>query len=79
VAIDATDSQGWSQVWFSYDAQGRQTSQDWVSDMGSRIWTAFDADSTQAWSQSAYYYDTVGNLYQQTTTWDDGSTTTAVF
>ena len=48
-------------------------------DDNSRSWTGYDASNSQTWNSVAFLYDQSGHLYQQVTTWDDGTTTTLAF
>jgi hypothetical protein len=68
-------NQSWSQVWGTFDAQGRQTSEDVRYDNGTRTLTTYDANNSQPWSQTASYYDAQGHLTQQVVTYDNGSVT----
>jgi hypothetical protein len=48
-------------VWFTYDQQGRQISEDYRYDDGRRSWVSIDATYLQNWQQAWFTYDEAGH------------------
>ena len=75
IQLDPANNVNTSQVWSSFDAQGRLSSLDQFFDDGTRTFINADEASTQSFTQDWFNYDVQGRLDSEDVLYDNGTRT----